>query len=214
MKYILSRRPSIISGVSLSKRRRVHNYPCTHTHTDVCVCSRCWEYFVSVKVVQRRGDQSQPLDSSEDTFRGLRKPKAFTLFPDGNIHRCCSAWHSWSRTGGVVHRAKRLRCYQTHFILFPGRDEMEMLHHKLGVRTWCRKDAPAVSGSQSIRRGTAQHVPPLQEHNCATVLKFHRREQWFRTCLSLKINVSPWPRITGFLPQIHLVNALGLQASC
>lgn len=110
-------------------------FMCLHTHADIRVCSRCWEYFVSVKVVQPHiGEEINysPLDSSEDTFRGVRKPTVFILFPYGNIHRCCLEWHSYmesSRAGVVVRRADYFQCYPSNFIFCSGADEMEMLHH-------------------------------------------------------------------------------------
>lgn len=81
---------------------------------------------------RQRGDKSQPLDSSEDTFRGIRKPTAFILFPYGNIHRCCLEWHLYAengRAGVVVHRANYFQGYSSNFIFCSGGDEMEMLHH-------------------------------------------------------------------------------------
>lgn len=108
---------------------------CLHTHADIRVGSRCWEYFVSVKVVQPHiGEEinHSPLDSSEDTFRGVRKPTAFILFPYGNIHRCCLEWHSYaesSRAGVVVRRDDYFQCNPSNFIFCSWGDEMEMLHH-------------------------------------------------------------------------------------
>lgn len=94
-------------GLTILQNKQNKNIFCgkthtrTHAYTGICICSRCWKYLVSVKAVQPHiGDEinHRPLDTSEDTLRGLYKPTAFTLFPYGNIHRCCLKWHSLSES--------------------------------------------------------------------------------------------------------------------
>lgn len=61
----------------------------SHTHRDTRMYSRCWEYFVSPKVVPPHvGEEDKSQPSCEDTFTGICKPIAFTLFPYGDIHTC------------------------------------------------------------------------------------------------------------------------------
>ena len=113
---------------------------CLHTHTHRHTCThkclfqmlRVFSFSEGSAASHRRRDKSQPLDSSEDTFRGLRKPTVFTLFPHGNIQQSCLEWHSYTESirTGPVHRANYFQCCLSNFILCSGGEcEMEIPHH-------------------------------------------------------------------------------------
>ena len=96
----------------------------THTHTQIFPSAPDVEsIWFQRKVVQphvgERGDKSQPLDGSEDTFRGVRKPTAFILFPHGNIHRRYLEWHSCRERRRAASAVRGPNVFSaTHQILF------------------------------------------------------------------------------------------------
>lgn len=80
----------IVKGSCTKKKMGAY---ASHSHTDIRVYSRCWEYFVSAKAVPPHVGEGIN-HSCEDTFRGICKPTVFTLFPYGNIRRRFLERHS------------------------------------------------------------------------------------------------------------------------
>lgn len=126
-------RPSLISRVSVSKRRCFHMLVHARRYARLLQMLRVFCFSEGSAASHWKGNKSQSLDSSEDTFRGVRKPTTFILLPYGNIHSCCLEWHSYtesSRAGVVLCRADYFQCYPSNFIFCFGGDETEMLLHR------------------------------------------------------------------------------------
>lgn len=90
-------RLSIISRVSVSKRRSAHMLEHTHSHTDIHVSSRCWGYFVSAKVVQphvREGINHSPWTAVKTLLEAfVNPPRSFcshmAIFTDAVWNDTC-----------------------------------------------------------------------------------------------------------------------------